>query len=491
MKMLSAAEICRYAENLAPLESQKEYRQRLATFIRMHLARLRALDNGVSFSALPINSMMIIAQTGCGKSYTAARLCEAAGVELVTIDCSTLTRSGWKGCNLGDLLHCAKRSDDDRFQDCIILFDEVDKMRLDGTEGNPQVNFLKLFEGIVQADPRGSSTVTMDLRRVSFLFAGAFSGLEDIVRQRIAPKRPIGFSAQTSDPFAETNPMSQATMEDIRDYGFMEELLGRIGSLFYIPPLTPADYRMLLKSTKGSVQERYGNLLGASGVSLTISDSACARIAREAAQSPLGARSVEPLVYRSLQNAFTKMDSDKTINRVILSCRRDELTLTYGHGERSVTEEEEPPHSCIAAAFNLPDVSIAQYLGSDDDVLLLCDMALIAFDRPDTQAELRLKVFLRCCLRYMRTLNCEEDKVLSSITKLANATKPDGKGSIFDRIIKDGTKRRFEDPEDQAKFEEAYKDYQSIHSEENHLFWVQATKDLRRNWYKALLQKAC
>ena len=145
MEMLSAADICRFAENLAPLESQKEYRHRIANFIRMHTARLRALDSGVSFSALPVNSMMIIAQTGCGKSYTAARLCEAAGVELVTIDCSTLTRSGWKGCNLGDLLYSVKRSSDHKFQDCIILFDEVDKMRIDVPEGNPQVNFLKLF----------------------------------------------------------------------------------------------------------------------------------------------------------------------------------------------------------------------------------------------------------------------------------------------------------------------------------------------------------
>lgn len=490
MEMLSAADICRFAENLAPLESQKEYRHRIANFIRMHTARLRALDSGVSFSALPVNSMMIIAQTGCGKSYTAARLCEAAGVELVTIDCSTLTRSGWKGCNLGDLLYSVKRSSDQKFQDCIILFDEVDKMRIDVPEGNPQVNFLKLFEGFVQADPRGASATTMDLQRVSFLFAGAFSGLEDIIRRRTAP-RSIGFSAHSTDPVAETNPLSLATMADIKEYGFMEELLGRIGSLFYIPPLTPADYRMLLKCTKGSVQERYGNLLGSSGVSLSISDSACAHIAREASRSPLGARSVEPLVYRCLQNAFEKLDSDKTINRVILSCRDSELKLTYGHGERSIPVEEEPECNCIAAALKLPDVSIAQYLDSDDDVLLLCDMALWAFDKPDSRDERRLKIFLRCCLRYMRTLNCESDKVLSSLTKLADATKPDEKGSCFDRIITDELKRRFENEEDREKLREAYNDYHSMHNEDNHLFWVQATKDLRRNWYKSLLQKAC
>ena len=486
MKMLSATDICRGAENLAPLESQREYRQRIAAFIRMHTARLRAMDNGVSFSALPINSMLIIAQTGCGKSYTAARLCEAAGVELVTIDCSTLTRSGWKGCNLGDLLHSAKRSDDDKFQDCIILFDEVDKMRFDGSDGNPQSNFLKLFDGIMQADPRNASPVTIDLTRVSFLFAGAFSGLEDIIR-RLAP-RSIGFSAKTTVPSDEKDILSLATMEDIRNYGFMEELLGRIGSLLYVPPLTAEDYRILLKGGKGSTQERYGNLFSTSGVSLAISDSACDCIAREASRSAMGARAVEPIVYNCLQNAFERLDSDRTINRVTLSCRNDRLALTYGHGERTFPREED--EVTFLDVMKLPDVSIACYLDSDDNVQLLCEMALCAFDKPNTGKEQRLRAFLLCCLRYMRTLNREEDKVLSSITKLAGATIPDRENdSCFDRIITEQLKLRVMDNEDHNKLSEAYTVYCSYRSEENHLFWVDATKELRRRWYESLIRK--
>ena len=487
MEMLSVANICRGAEHLTPLESQREYRQRIAAFIRMHTARLRAMDNGVSFSALPINSMLIIAQTGCGKSYTAARLCESAGVELVTIDCSTLTKSGYKGCNLSDMIYAAKSNSGNKFQDTIILFDEVDKMRIDSIEGNPQSNFLKLFDGIMQVDPRGSSPATIDLTRVSFLFAGAFSGLEDIIRRRLTP-RSIGFSTKAADPSGEKDLLSLATMEDIRNYGFMEELLGRIGSLLYVPPLTPADYRMLLK---GSTQTRYSNLFATSGVSLTISDSACDCIAREASRSAMGARAVEPMVYGCLQNAFQRLDSDETINRVTLSCRNGRLALTYGHGERSLPKEKEDP-VVFADVMKLPDVSIAHYLDSDENVKLLCEMALCAFNRPNTGKELRLKAFLLCCLRYMRTLQREEDKVLSSLTKLANATKPDRENdSCFDRIITERLQYKGSHTEDWEKLSEAYNVYASYRSEKNHIFWVEATKELRRKWYESLIRKAC
>ena len=249
MKIMTASEIRAAATNLAKLESQKDYRRRLSEFIRMHTARVAALDSGISPSALPGNSMLILAQTGSGKSYTATRLAEAAGIPLVIVDCSSLTRAGYKGCNLGDLLLSAKKSmkDDSRFERAILFFDEADKLYSDGSEGNAQVNFLKLFDGLIQSDGRGSGPVTIDVSRMSFLFAGAFAGLDEIISQRVSKPRSIGFSAERSEEKKVDDLLSLATMADIREYGFMEELLGRMGSLCYVPPLTDADYRTLLK----------------------------------------------------------------------------------------------------------------------------------------------------------------------------------------------------------------------------------------------------
>ncbi len=498
MEMLTAAEICRNAKNLAPLESQREYRERISSFIRMHLARLAAIESGIDPSALPGNSMLIIARTGCGKSFTISQLCKAAGISLITVDCSALTLTGYKGCNLGELLSAVQsQKSDEEFSHAVILFDEVDKMKLNGVEGNPQANFLKLFDGVIQAEGRGRETTVIDVSRMSFIFAGAFAGLDEIIRARFAP-RAIGFSTAAEEE-PPNDLFALATMADIRAYGFMDELLGRIGSLFYVPPLTEADYRTLLKGDFGSVRLRYANLFGTSGVALDISDGACSHIAREAELSAMGARAVDPLVYNCLQPAFGRIDEDETINRVTIACRNDQLTLRFGHGERVWTdgapvervEKKTDGAEKKEETAPLPDVSIAQYLKDDDGVRELLEIAEAVFDRNDTCDETRLRVFLRCCFHFMRTLKCEEDLVLKSVTKLADATQPgDNKESCFDRVVSGALDKKELPNGLRNELQEAYLDYRRFRSKENHLFWVKASKDLRRNWYRSLIRQA-
>lgn len=488
MNIMTASEIRAAATNLAPLESQKDYRRRLSEFIRMHTARVAALDSGISPSALPVNSMLILAQTGSGKSYTAARLAEAAGVTLINIDCSSLTRAGYKGCNLGDLIYSARKSikEESCFERAILFFDEVDKLYSDGSEGNPQVNFLKLFDGLVQADPRGNGPVTIDVRGMSFLFAGAFSGLDEIIARRLTKPRSIGFSAEQPDEQPVDDLLSLATMADIRDYGLMEELLGRMGSICYVPSLTVSDYRTLLKGSEGSVCRRYNNLFAPSGVTLDITDSACERIAEAVGKSGLGARAVDPIVYENLQSALSRIDEDKSINHISLSCRNDRLTLRYGHGSRSV-EPEEP----VKKTIRVPDVSIAGYLASESGIDELRDIALEVFDRPNTREELLLSAFLDCTLTFMSTLNHDTDKVLSSLTKIAKSTEksPEEKQSVYDRMI-EGVLRKSKHIDIRERLEASYRSFQTMENDKTHDFLVYATKLLRQNWYQNLLDAA-
>ena len=495
MEMLTSAAICRKAKNLAPLESQREYRERISSFIRMHIARLEALDSGINPSALPGNSMLIIAQTGCGKSYTASQLCKAAGIKLITVDCSALTLTGYKGCNLGELLSSAQdQMSEDEFSRAIVLFDEVDKMRIDGSAGNPQPNFLKLFDGVIQAEGKGKVPEQIDVSRMSFLFAGAFSGLEDIIRQRRAP-RSIGFSSTSRSEEDETNLLSQATMADIKAYGFMDELLGRIGSLLYVPPLTTADYRTLIKGSSGSICTKYSNLFRASGVALDISDSACRHIAQKASESAMGARAVDPIVYNCLRNAFEHLDQDENINHVTVACRNDHLSLRFSHGKREyivgVPEDSNTDEDAEAKLPKLPDVHIGSYLQSSEGVQELLELAKKVFDQPDTEEEFLLESFLRCCFHLMRLLN-PEDLVLSSVTKLAIATNPsDGNDTCFDRIVTAKLKNKEMPTAQRNEFLDAHLRYHDLISMENHRFWVKASKDLRRNWYRHLLREAC
>ena len=493
MKNVTTAEILKNAQNLAPLESQKEYRQRIAEFLRMHTARVAALDSGISPSALPVNSMLILAQTGCGKTYTATRLAEAAGVDLITVDCSSLTLSGYKGCNLGDLLYSAYMSakETSRFERSVILFDEIDKIRLDGQYGNPQPNFLKLFDGFIQADPKSSTPITLDVSRMSFLFAGAFAGLEEIVLDRLQPRRSIGFCTDDTADDLSGDLLAKATLADVQEYGFMQELLGRIGSLCYVPPLTTADYRILLKGSSGSITKKYNNLLAPSGVTLDITDSACAHIAAEASRHPLGARAADPIIYNTLSHAFSKLDEDKTINRVTISCRSEKLALQYHRSAGSDRQKKESDTVQSKKELTAPDVSIADYLVDEEHIEELRDLALEIFDRPGTKEEQLFRSFLHCTLLIMSKLHHKSDLVLLSLTKLANATEkvnPD-KTSPFDRIVKEKITRHQGD-EFGTLLQEVYSEFQELENEKTHDFLVYATKLLRQNWYTNLLNAA-
>ena len=262
----------------------------------MHLTRVKAIENGVKPNSLPTVSMLVVAETGCGKTYVASQMAKASGVNFITIDCSTLARSGWKGISLPNAMlsereKCKSRH---KFDRSIVLFDEADKLRLDPwrqDDGNPQPNFLRMFDGELQAESSGGNMTGIDTSKMSFIFAGAFAnGLDEIIKRRLEPpKRAIGFSATSVEPLAE-NMLKHVTFQDIQDYGIMGELCGRIGSLLYLPPLTNNDYRTLIKGEQGSAFLKYKNLFGVYGIDVDVEDDVCDFIAEKASQSGLGAR---------------------------------------------------------------------------------------------------------------------------------------------------------------------------------------------------------
>ena len=201
--------------------------------------------------------------------------------------------------------------------------------------GNPQCNFLKLFDGILQADVGNSSTATIHTTRMSFIFSGAFSGgLAKIIGKRRDTSVSIGFGAERSETSKTLDMLKYATMHDIEQYGIMAELCGRINYLFYLPPLTIDDYKTLIKGSGGSMLERYRNLFSIHGVDTNISDTACEYIAEAASKNGLGARSINPLLYEKFQQSFPVIDRDPKINKVVLNGIR-------GYCLRA-TKEDEP-----------------------------------------------------------------------------------------------------------------------------------------------------
>ena len=122
--------------SIAPLPSQMEYAKELATIISMHLHKNQLMDQGFSADALPSPSAIVVAATGQGKTFLIRKMTECLGINLITIDCSSLAAEGWKGSSISQRLVAAmeEAKSEKAFYRSILFFDEVDKLHFWGTK---------------------------------------------------------------------------------------------------------------------------------------------------------------------------------------------------------------------------------------------------------------------------------------------------------------------------------------------------------------------
>ena len=424
MRCLSAEEIIERAkEKIIPLDSQQETVRNIAALLSLHLKKLNAMENGVEADFLPTFSELIIAPTGSGKTYLISKLAEAAHLPFYTIDCSMLTMSGYKGLNLSEAFRNLKQScpNPKVFRRAVILFDEFDKCSFrSGENGNAQPNFLKLLEG----ENISCGDEVMETERMLFLFAGAFQGLDKLTEQRCKPKTMLGFSAAPTEK--EESP--QITMEDVQAYGFNRELLGRIGSLHIIPPLTVEDYKQLMSGGKTSVTEKYGALFSTMGVTFSLDETACEEISKLAMERKMGARAVEAVVKEKVLQAAGEIDRDASISELILTADDGEFAFRYVRDGRELSSSDEVKVSDL-------DVPLHTYLKSDRGINQLCEKWCKLAVEEDEEL---CYCFLQATLRFLTLETNREEWTLHSVELFAKQTKRqgiEGEKTTFDMMI--------------------------------------------------------
>lgn len=437
MNYLTASQILKRTDNLALLDNQKDYREQLAAFIRMHTMRCRSIASGVNPATLPTVSMLLIASTGSGKTFVTSRLAEAAGVSVISVDCSCLSREGWKGVNLGNLIHneYMRIGDKEAFETSIIFFDEFDKVRLHFGEhdsGNPQVNFLHLFDGSISSDLGRGETFTANTSRMSFVFCGAFDGLEDVINKRATP-RSMGFSGNV-EKSGTRDALAKVTVDDLTRYGIMRELVGRIGYITHIPKLSEKDYHTLIIGENCSIRDRYNNLFGVIPVDVDISDDACHHLASMAGNDDLGARAITPLVNRYFLRSILDVETDTRINKIVLDYTDDDgLHTDFEYGERvrrKFTGAKNRKSVLMKTAPRVPDFNFTYILRTVPGVRDTVKMFLNVFDFKELKGRTLFQAYLYCALTYLK-YNCnEDDHNLGSLVKLVRLVNANGNGTF-------------------------------------------------------------
>jgi ATP-dependent Clp protease ATP-binding subunit ClpX len=260
-------------------------------------------------------NVLIVGPTGCGKTLLTQALSQAMNVPFYRTEATKLTASGYVGEDVHSVLAGLLRSCDwnvERAQHGIIYIDEIDKVTAHDTNGQfdvrgkaVQEELLTILEGtkvtVTKDGKRTGEPVEIDTTNILFIVGGAFSGLGELIRQRLsANDSTIGFGAALRKKQADASSyVKYATAEDFVSFGLIPEFVGRLPKRLSVTTLTVVELkRILLEPKKALLQQK--RLLLAPTTDLRFSESALTAIAEEAHKTGTNGRALLEIVEQVL-----------------------------------------------------------------------------------------------------------------------------------------------------------------------------------------------
>lgn len=271
--------------------------------------------------------VLLMGPTGIGKSEVLRVFAKACDCPVIRINTSEVVPTGWRGMHISDVI--ARELSDTmtikKLEYAVIVFHEFDKIThygqtIVGSTGSDMDtdmmrDIMRLFETEHSLhiedgfDKENMNTKSYKLPVDNFLiiFDGAFHGIESIIKRRLKIGSTIGFSSAIQDQFANTNLQTLVTNEDLITWGYMPELLGRIGEVVVMNPLTQDVIYEILTSAKESILQSHIDYCSQNNIELHFTDEALHFIAGEAQKSGLGFRNVKIILSKALNRLYFEM----------------------------------------------------------------------------------------------------------------------------------------------------------------------------------------
>lgn len=282
------------------------------------------------------SNMLMIGPTGSGKTYLVKTLAKLLNVPLAIADATSLTEAGYIGDDIESVvskLLAEADNDVDRAEHGIIFIDEIDKLARKRNTTTRDVNgesvqqgLLKLLEGSVVEVPVGSNSknamvplVSVDTQNILFICGGAFPDLEDIIKTRISKTTSMGFNADLKDKYDGVDVISKVTSEDLREFGFIPEFIGRLPIVYTLSEMTEEMLISVLSKPKNAILKQYKKLLNMDGVDLCFDDDALKAIAKKAMEKKTGARALRAIIEEYMLDIMYEIPKDPNIGRVIIT----------------------------------------------------------------------------------------------------------------------------------------------------------------------------
>ncbi len=272
-------------------------------------------------------NVLMLGPTGVGKTYLIKKLAQLVGVPFVKADATKFTEAGYVGANVEDTIRdliTQANGNIEHAQFGIVYIDEADKLAgsrkvagKDISGRGVQNGMLKLLEETevetkspfdmmaqmnnLMMGGKSKQPKTINTKNILFIFSGAFSGIEDIVKKRLNHSK-IGLSEDVRSQKKDINYFAQVTTKDLLNFGLESELIGRLPVKVHLNHLSEEDLYKILTESKESILHQYRDAFESYGIQIHFSSEALQRIAQIAFHEKTGARSLMTITEKALRD---------------------------------------------------------------------------------------------------------------------------------------------------------------------------------------------